>query len=442
MTDPNTIYPNKLTAIDARRLLISEGLTPELLVSSCRRRIEDREGNVEAWQYLDLLNVERQLTTLSQQPIKKRGLLWGLPVSIKDIFDTFDMPTSYGSNIYADFQPMADAACVSRLRAAGAIIMGKSVSTEFAYWQAGKTKHPNDSARSPGGSSSGSAAAVSDYMVPLAIGSQTAASTIRPAAYCGIVGYKPTRGLISLAGVKALANGLDTVGMFGRCVPDAALIASVMANRPDLASIAPTKQQPNVRVWMGPEWDKASKGAYLAVEKTLHLISEKGAHVARGALPVFFAQLCEAQTIIMAVEAARELSHERHTAYEKLSVSLHELFALADGIVNSDYDDAYHLRDYCLQNLDQAFGDADVLVLPSAPDVAPLSQAGTGDPVMSRAWTLLGLPSITVPCGTDASGLPYGIQLAAHPRGDAQLLQVAKWFEDLLVDQKNEVIVS
>ncbi|MEP3525591.1 MAG: amidase [Hyphomicrobiales bacterium] len=433
---------NELTATHARSLLISGELTPDVLVSSCRERIENREDDVEAWQHLDWLNVERQLSTLSQQPIEKRGLLWGLPVSIKDIFDTFDMPTSYGSKIYAGFRPVADAACVSRLRAAGAIIMGKSVSTEFAYWQAGKTKHPNDAARSPGGSSSGSAAAVSDYMVPLAIGSQTAASTIRPAAYCGIVGYKPTRGMISLAGVKALANGLDTVGMFGRCVSDIALIASVMANRPDLACIAPIKEEPNVRLWMGPEWDKASKGANLAIEKTLQLIVEKGAHVGRDTVPDPFTQLCEAQTIIMAVEAARELSHERYTAYDKLSMSLHELFALADGTVSSDYDDAYQLRDYCLHNLEQIFGDADVLVLPSAPDVAPLSQAGTGDPVMSRAWTLLGLPSITVPCGTNASGLSYGIQLAARPRRDVQLLQVAKWFEDALVGQKNEVIAS
>ncbi len=402
------------------------------IVGRCRDKIESRDPEVLAWKALDWGFVDRQIDALATWPIKKRGALFGLPVGVKDIFDTADLPTGYGSAIYEGHQPDADAAAVARLRAAGAIILGKTVSTEFAYWKAGPTRNPLNLARTPGGSSSGSVAAVAEGMVPLAIGSQTAASTIRPAAYCGIVGFKPTRGLISLAGVKALSNSLDTVGVFAKDVAGAGLLSGVLAGRPSLMAPVDSVSPPRLALRTSPEWDKVAPSALDAVKNAAALAARHGADVTTDAVPSAFADLADIQTSMMAYEAARELANEHRCHFNALSQPLRDLLVQGESISAAAYDDGCRQRDECLAEIDSLFGDADALLAPSTLDEAPLFDEGTGDPIMSRAWTLLGLPSITLPCGTGENGLPLGLQIAARPRHDDKLLAIATWFEKLL----------
>ncbi|MDA0305894.1 MAG: amidase [Proteobacteria bacterium] len=401
------------------------------IIARCRDRIEARDPEVLAWKTLDWDFVDRQIDALTTWPMEKRGALFGLPVGVKDIFDTADLPTGYGSAIYEGHQPGADAAAVARLRAAGAIILGKTVSTEFAYWKAGPTRNPLNLERTPGGSSSGSVAAVADGMVPLAIGSQTAASTIRPAAYCGIVGFKPTRGLISLAGIKALSNSLDTVGVFAKDVAGAGLLSGVLAGRPNLMAPVGSVSPPRLALRTSPEWEKVAPSALDAVKKVADLAAQHGADVTTDAVPAAFAELADIQTSMMACEAARELAHEHRCHFDALSQPLRDLLVQGESISAAAYDDGCRRRDECLAEIDSLFGDADALLAPSTLDEAPLFDEGTGDPIMSRAWTLLGLPSITLPCGTGENGLPLGLQIAARPRDDDKLLGIAAWFEKL-----------
>ena len=240
--------------------LCVEKQNPAEIVEEYWRRIEKRQSEVEAWQTLDRDFVNRQVLDLGKREVIKRGSLYGIPFGVKDIFDTADLPTAYGSDIYKTNQPTSDAAAVARLRSAGAVVMGKTVSTEFAYWRPGKTRNPLNLTRTPGGSSAGSAAAVADNMVPFALGSQTAASTIRPASYCGIVGFKPTQGLISTAGVKALASSMDTIGIFARGVDDVAIVSAVLTGDQGLIELPPP-QPPHISVLQAPEWNTVSADA-------------------------------------------------------------------------------------------------------------------------------------------------------------------------------------
>ncbi len=404
---------------------------PEALAAQCRRRIDAREAEVMAWQELDWDFVRRQLDGLAARPENARGALYGVPVGVKDLFDTADLPTAYGSDIYQGNRPAADAAAVARLRAEGAIIVGKTVSTEFAYWKAGKTRNPHNLRHTPGGSSSGSAAAVADGMVPLAIGSQTAASTIRPAAYCGIVGFKPTSGLISLAGAKTLAASLDAVGVFAKTVAGVAVLAGALSGRREWMTLEEAPP-PRLAMASSPEWNQVSPAARDAVQRAADLAAHHGATVRRENVPPSFSELAGVQTTIMAYEAARDLADERRRHFDRLSQPLRDLLMEGEGISPAAYDRACSQRDEGIRTLDELFGDADVLLAPSALGEAPLFEAGTGDPVMSRAWTLLGLPSISIPCGTGPNGLPLGLQIAGRPRQDNRLLAIADWLAQLL----------
>jgi Asp-tRNA(Asn)/Glu-tRNA(Gln) amidotransferase A subunit family amidase len=399
------------------------------LADACRRAVERLDPSVGAWIALDWAAVARQVADLESRHDWRQLPLAGLAVAVKDIFDTADFPTAYGSEIYAGHRPAADAAAVATLKDAGAVVVGKSVSTEFAYWKAGKTRNPLDPARSPGGSSSGSAAAVAAGMVPLAIGSQTAASTIRPASYCGIVGFKPTLGLVSLAGVKPLANSLDTAGVFARDVAGAGLIAAVLTGRPALAGARAAGQPPSFRLARAAEWSLLEPATLAATEAAAATLAAAGAAVADSANGAPFADLYAIQTNIMAYEAARELAHERVRHWTALSLPLQQLFEIAGAISADDYDSCCAIRDRALDALDELFGGAEFLLAPSTLGEAPLVEDGTGSPDMSRAWTLLGLPSITVPIGAGLNGMPLGLQVAARPRQDARLLSAAAWIE-------------
>ncbi|MEM8743497.1 MAG: amidase [Pseudomonadota bacterium] len=420
---------SKLDAVACAQAISQGDLTAVDLVAACRARIDEREDAVGAWQYLDRELIDRQLSALEDVPVNDRGALHGVPVGVKDIYDTYDMPTAYGSEIYAGNRPPWDAAAVARLRAAGAVILGKTVTTEFAYWKAGKTRNPNDTSRTPGGSSSGSAASVSDHMVPLAIGSQTVASTIRPASFCGVVGFKPSLGRISLAGVKPLASSLDTAGMFARSVSDVALIASVMAGRPDWTASAVEPETLSVRVARTPDWDQISQEALPVFDNAVSNLREAGAGLSSSAAPDQFKRLSAVQNTILAYEAAREFSSEWLHHRTELSPQISELIEEGDGIAPDQFESAVEARRHAAATIDELFEGADVLVAPSTLGEAPPIEEGTGDPLMSRAWTLLGLPSISLPCGTGPAGLPLGLQIAGRPGKDRELVAAAVWIE-------------
>jgi Asp-tRNA(Asn)/Glu-tRNA(Gln) amidotransferase A subunit family amidase len=419
----------RLTAAALRQALARGKLSPRDVAEAFRTRITMREPQVAAFAHIDWNQVDKQIKTLRTQP-SGSGPLWGVPIAIKDLFDTCDLPTAYGSDIYAGHRPAWDAAAISRLRAAGAVILGKTVTTEFAWRKSAKTRNPHDGRFSPGGSSSGSAAAVADRMTPVAIGSQTAGSVIRPAAFCGVIGFKPTYGIISVAGIKLLAQSVDGVGVFSRTVEDSAIVASIMANRPDWAEATAVKKAPKMALVRSAEWDLVSQPAMNVFMKAAERLG--GRSIAKRKVPKSFAELAATHSKIVSYEAARELQHEQRAHPERLSPILRGLLEDGAGIAPSQYMDAVAERDHCIAHIDQLFGDADILLAPSALGEAPRLEEGTGDPVMSRAWTLLRLPTITLPVGRGPNGLPLGLQMAARPGQDARLLSVALWAEDKL----------
>src|SRR3954452_1681416 len=285
--------PLSLSAHQAAREIAAGRLRAEALVSACLERIAAREPIVGAWHYLDpeaALDAARRCDRSAPS-----GPLHGVPIAVKDLIDTADMPTGYGSAIYAGHRPATDAACVALARAAGAIVLGKTVTTEFACFTPGKTANPRHPAHTPGGSSSGSAAAVADAMAPLAFGTQTAGSVIRPAAFCGIVGYKPSFGTIPRAGVKMLCDSLDTVGTMARSVADAAFFAGIVAGRPELRDIALPEAPPRFGLYRTPMWDEAGPEVATALDHARAALERAGARVEEIAVPEQHRRLTEAQ---------------------------------------------------------------------------------------------------------------------------------------------------
>jgi len=356
-----------------------------------------------------------------------RGPLHGLPVGVKDIIDTADMPTCYGAAAYAGHRPAMDAACVALARAAGALILGKTVTTEFAWRHPGKTANPRDPRYTPGGSSSGSAAAVADLMVPLAFGTQTAGSIVRPASFCGIVGYKPSFGMLSRAGVKPLAESLDTVGVMARSPGDAALLVGALSGR-DLLP-APLERAPRIALCHTPQWPAAQHETGAALKHAAQAAANAGAHLSNLALPPEFAGLQQAQIDVMNYEAYRALASERVHRYAALSDWLKELLQTAGKVDAARYDAARALAAACRAMLGGVFADADVIVAPSAPGEAPKGLASTGDSVFNRIWTLLGVPALNVPCSEGPNGLYVGVQVIGRPGDDARTIAVAQWLQ-------------
>lgn len=394
-----------------------------------RRSVTFREAEIGAWEVLDWQAVQTQAERLMMRAGWADLPLAGVPVGVKDIFDTADFPTSYGSEIYAGHRPVADASAVATLRAAGAILPGKTLTTEFAYFKPGKTRNPHDTARSPGGSSSGSAAAVAAGMVPLAIGSQTAGSTIRPAAYCGIVGFKPSLNRISLAGVKRFAGSMDTAGCFAVSVQDVAQLAGILARRPDWVDLPAGEATPCIRLAKTPEWGAVAPWLVDAIDDVARRLSDAGAKVAHAVAPEPFTGMAEVQKRIMAAEAVRDLAAELERHRERLSAPLLALLEEGERLPPTSQEADYAGLQEARASLSKLFADADILLAPSTADEAPKAEDGTGSPDLSRAWTLLGLPSITLPVGKGPNGLPFGIQLATRPGRDRDLLIAALWVE-------------
>lgn len=416
---------NRLSATIAARKLATREITAVSLLTDCLERISEREPAVRAWTFLDADAAMRRARALDAQP--SMGLLHGLPIAVKDLFDTFDMPTCYGSPIYADHRPAWDAACVAVARAAGAIIVGKTVTTEFATFHPGPTRNPRNLQHTPGGSSSGSAAAVADLQVPLAFGSQTAGSIVRPAAFCGVVGYKPTFGMVTRVGVKMISDTLDTIGVFARTVPDVALFVAALSDRHELLIDGSTADVPQIGLCRTYEWNRAQPETVAVLEDAGRRLRAAGAGVSDVTLPPPFAGLADAQTTIMVCEVAKSLSHENLAHRRDLSADMTKMIDAGLAVLPQQYDAARSLTRTCRAMLPEIFNGFDVLVAPSAVGYAPLGIAATSDPLFNRIWTLLHLPVVQVPVAYGPQGLPLGLSVVGIVGADRATLRAAEW---------------
>ncbi|MBV9014570.1 MAG: amidase [Alphaproteobacteria bacterium] len=407
-------------------------LSAEALTSACLDRIAARERIVGAWHYLDR---DAALAAARRRDAEApRSPLHGIPIAVKDLIDTADMPTGYGSPIYEGHRPAADGACVALARAAGAVVLGKTVTTEFACFTAGKTANPHNPAHTPGGSSSGSAAAVADGMVPLAFGSQTAGSTIRPAAYCGCIGYKPTFGMIQRAGVKALADSLDTIGILGRTVDDVAFFTGVITERPALREVRMPATPPRFGRYRTPMWGEAEPSTVAALDRARAALQTAGAWIAEIVVPPEHEILTAAQETIMGFELVRALAYERLNRSAELSPRLAQLIDQGMTVGADTYDAALAEANAARARLDEFFGPCDAMLVPAAPGEAPPGLGYTGDPVFSRMWTLLGVPCLTLPAIWGDSGLPTGVQLVGRIGEDDRLMAAGLFLERALAE--------
>ena len=423
---------NRLDAWQAAALLARRELRAVDLVRACLARIAERDGEVHAFAHVDPDAALAQARELDGGAL--RGPLHGLPIGVKDLFDTADMPTSYGSRIYAANRPAADAAAVALCREAGALVLGKTVSTEFAYFQPGPTRNPNDLAHTPGGSSSGSAAAVADRMVPLALGTQTAGSIIRPAAYCGVVGYKPSFGRVPRGGAKSLSESLDTVGGFGRSVRDVALLGAVLTGDWRLrdALAADAAPAPRLGFCRTPDWEHADADTQRAWDQATAALTPLAASAGDVAWPDELPDLVALQKSVMAFEMARSLSHERVRQRDRLSERLVALLDEGMAIPGETHVADLARTAAAQRRIDAVFDDVDALLAPSACGQAPAGIGATGDPLFSRGWTLLGLPCIHLPFARGSQGLPVGLQLVGRFGDDHRLLATAQWVHERL----------
>lgn len=392
--------------------------------------IEEYEPSVHAWQYFDPQLVLEQARLLDAQ--SHQGLLHGVPLGVKDLMDTEDMPTTYGSPIYAGYRPLTDSACVASSRDAGALLMGKTVTTEFATFQPGPTRNPHGATdHTPGGSSSGSAAAVASGMVPAAFATQTAGSIVRPAAYCGVVGYKPTFGTLSLAGIKSLSPSLDTVGVLTRSVADAAFFIGALARLP-LSSLLGKDAMPTrlrVGICRTPHWDRASPATRTAVEHAARLLERGGALLSDVELPAPCAGLTDAQIRIMSYEAAAAFAPEARNDADEFSRAFAAVLAAGNAIDGTTYIAAQTLATAARQQVATVYENVDILLAPSTEGEAPAGLDATGDPIFNRMWSLLGNPCVHVPQGMGPGGMPIGVTLIGPRWGDASTLAAANLLE-------------
>jgi Asp-tRNA(Asn)/Glu-tRNA(Gln) amidotransferase A subunit family amidase len=438
---------HRLSASEAARLIRDGVIGSEQLVDACLQRIRKIDEQVQAWAFLDPNYALAQARAadqlrLSGQPI---GTLHGVPVGVKDIFDTADMPTECGSVLYTGRTPSRDAAAVSLLRAAGAVIMGKTVTTEFAYFAPGKTRNPHNPEHTPGGSSSGSAAAVAAEMVPLALGSQTNGSTIRPAAFCGVVGFKPTHGLISRQGVLTLSRTLDHIGLFARTIEDIALLAEQLTSyderdpdtrpRARIPFVEVAAEEPPLEPMFAfvktPYWECADDETK---EGFAELIETLGDRVEEVELFPSATEARDWHRTIMDAEMAANLAREYDKGRDRLSQPLRELLERGQIVRAVDYQRALSriapIHESFLELFEQRY---DAILTPAAPGTAPKGLATTGDPSFCTLWTLCGMPAISLPLIEGANGLPIGVHLVGPRHGDARLLRTAQWLATKIV---------
>jgi Asp-tRNA(Asn)/Glu-tRNA(Gln) amidotransferase A subunit family amidase len=440
---------HRATATEAAQLIRDGLITSQQLVEACLKHISEREPDVQAWTFLDPDHALAQARAadefrLSGQPT---GPLHGVPVGIKDIIDTGDMPTENGSPLHAGRTPARDATVVSMLRAAGAVIMGKTVTTEFATRTPGKTRNPRDPAHTPGGSSSGSAAAVAADMVPLALGSQTTGSTIRPAAFCGTYALKPTFGLIPRHGMFQLSRSLDHVGLFARSIDDIALLLEQLVGhderdpdsrpraRPPYRAIAAEEPPlpPMFAFVKGPGWERVepeTKDAFAELAGRLGAQMEEVELVSAGQ------EVLAWHDAVSGPEVAFSLRREWETQRDGLSAALRGRIERGLAVRGVDYVAALARIPQLVASFTELFEQRyDAIVTPSAPGTAPRGLESTGDPACCSLWTLCGMPALNVPLMEGAGGLPLGVQLVGPRDGDGRLLRTARWLVGALAER-------
>lgn len=421
---------NELTVLEMSERLTSGETTSEAIVAACLERIEAREETVKAWAFLDPDMALAQARARDAED--RRGPLHGVPIAIKDIIDTKDYPTEYGTPIHAGFQPMADAACVSRLKQAGAVILGKTHTTELAATHPTVTRNPHNPAFTPGGSSAGSAAAVADHMAPAALGTQTFGSVIRPAGFCGTVAFKPTFGLVSRAGVKAEAESLDTVGAFCRSARDMPMLLSGLTGNPVEHFQAAMPNAVRIGVCRGPGWDEALPETVEAINDAAAVFAAAGAVVEELNVPPSWDDALDAHLTLACFEIAKAFAYEWVEHGDLISESLAPMIERGEATSPADYYAARKAGAEARAELVGVLCRYDALLTPTQPGEAPEGLGWTGNPVFNRFWTFMGVPCVALPFAKGPNGLPVGIQLIGRHEGEADLFAVAAWAEHRL----------
>jgi Asp-tRNA(Asn)/Glu-tRNA(Gln) amidotransferase A subunit family amidase len=408
-----------LTATEAARRIRDGRLSPAALLEACLDRIAADEGRVRAFAHLDAEAVRH--AKVGEGPLR------GLPIGVKDVLDTADMTSEYGSLIWAGYRPRADAASVAWARAAGGVVLGKTVTTEFATRKPGPTTNPTNPAHTPGGSSSGSAAGVAAGFFPLAFGTQTAGSIIRPAAFCGVVGFKPSFGSIPRLGMKVMSDNLDTIGVMARSVADCALFAGAVSGRDlgDPDQLAP--RPPRIGLCRSHAWEHAAPETVVLWDQVIAALDRADATLSDCELPDEFRALETAHPVVMNAESARSMGWEMMAHREQISEVLRERLEWGLSRSTDELDAALATFTRLQGRMGEVMEGLDVLVTPSAPGEAPLGLEWTGDPVFNATWTALRVPCVTVPAGSGPNGLPLGIQIVGRTGDDRATLAWAQF---------------
>jgi amidase len=421
-----------LTSTEAAKRIAAGHLRSEELVRACLEHIEAREPEVAAWQSIDpeaAITQARLCDRERERNGKSLGLLHGVPVAFKDVVDTADLPTTYGSAIYRDHRPTHDAACVTLSRRAGAVIMGKTVTTEFAARHPGKTSNPHDRTRTPGGSSSGSAAAVADHMVPLATGTQTVGSMIRPAAYCGIYGYKPSFGLLSFVGIKHLSETFDTLGLVARSLDDLALFRAALLGLTKHTPPSAPSDPPRIALCRTPMWDKANAETHSLIEDAAHALDKAGARVEEVTLADDFTAAEEIIWSIVHFEMGRNFAEEYLRHRDGLSGWTRATIEAAQDTPLAHYLEWLGEVERLRGLMREPLASFDAVMTPAAPGPAPKGLTNTGPPTFQAPWHLLQMPAVSLPAFVSSEGMPIGLQLVGQRHADHHLLDVARWVE-------------
>ncbi|MBP2170027.1 amidase [Erwinia toletana] len=421
-----------ILALTARALAakIQAGeLSATAAIEARQAEIVRREPVILAWQTLAAEQALQAAQLLDSRPHK--GALAGVAIGVKDVIDTVDLPTGYGSALYSGFRPAWDASCVAMARRADAIILGKTVTTEFAMASPNQTRNPHNPAHTPGGSSSGSCAAVAANMAQVAYGTQTSGSIIRPASYCGVVGYKPSFGTINSTGAKVLSHSLDTIGVITRNVRDAGFASAQLASQPQL-HIGDASHKPRIALFRSSNWAQAGADSQQVLESAASRLAAAGAQVSEVATPDHFSELFAMHDAVMGWEVAHALAFE-HRRAEITEVTCRFLDFKAETTL-AQYQQAMASIGQWRKRMQALMDGYDLFLTLAAPGEAPEGLSSTGDPAFNQAWTLLHTPCITLPAGRGPKGLPLGIQLVGRIGADAQLLQCAAWIEDHLAD--------
>lgn len=435
--------PNEFSVATAAAAIRDKSLTSRALVDACLARIEARDADVEAWIFLDpaLARAQADAADAALAAGKPSGPLHGIPVGLKDIIDTRDMPTENGSAVFTGRRPATDSTIAKLLRDAGAVILGKTVTTEFALSAAGKTKNPHNPAHTPGGSSSGSAAAVADFQVPLAVGTQTGGSMIRPASYCGIYGYKPTFGSISRAGMFPLARPLDHPGTYARSLADLAIISDVLmvvdaadmdmrtAPASDLSHAATAGPAPRIAFVKGPMWQATEPYMDTLFADAL---APLGAHVHDVEMTGIFDSALACQETVMMANVSANIGEYVQGMPDKVKAETKRRAKQGGAILATDYVKAIEFRDTLGAAIDRMLEHVDVIVTAAAPGEAPFGLESTGNAIFQKIWTLTGVPTVTLPKLHGPTGLPIGLQIIGRHGRDADLFRHACWIDRML----------